>query len=55
MNKPYIIEIEPDQADKIMAQNLREIKEAIEHDKGLWGEDWKKDLKAVKRILKIYE
>jgi len=54
--KPYMVEIEPDQADKIAVQSLKEFKDAIEADGALWGpyKQREKDLKAIKRILKLY-
>lgn len=54
MNR-YTVELEPSEVDKLVATNIKELIAAVKQDKELWGEDNKKDLKALKRVLKMYE
>jgi len=55
MVEPYKVEIEPEEADRITLQVLKETRDAILSDPDLWGKGWKKDLKAIKRTIKMYE
>lgn len=49
------IEIDAESVENIVARELRDLYEHVKRCKGDWSkEDWKKDLKSLKRVHNMY-